>query len=111
VKKEEAQELLRKYRLGQCTEKELQIIHRWYESFDNENLEINLSYADDLNKLRKQIYENITGKINQAEKNKASTQDEEEKGRRTTFFNFQNLKKLAAVLLVGLGAVIFYSKQ
>jgi transmembrane sensor len=111
VKKEEAQELLRKYRQGQCTEKEIQIINRWYESLDNESLEMSLSDADDLNNLRKQMHENITGNIDKAEKNKVSTQEGEEKVKRLTFFNFQNLKKLAAVLLVGLGAVIFFSKQ
>jgi transmembrane sensor len=109
VKKEEAQEFLRKYCLGKCTKKELEVIDHWYHSFENDKVDMDLSNADILNNIRKQMHEKILFKIIRAEEN--NNQNQEKPITKMIFFNFQNLKRIAAVLLIGIGVTFFFSKE
>lgn len=59
---EEAQELLRKYRAGQCTEKERKIINQWYRSFDDNLADDDLA-SRDLDMLKSQMLESINNRI------------------------------------------------
>ena len=75
MKKNKAQELLRKYCLGQCTKEELEFIERWYHSFDGaENEDVMFSDTEDLNSVREEMFRNITSKISQAEESLGTIQ-------------------------------------
>jgi transmembrane sensor len=109
LKKEEAQELLRKYRLGRCTKEELEIIERWYDSFDKgEGAETPCSHTDDLLSFREEMLENITSTINLAEKDFGMRQRCDKRTGGVAALNFKNLIRIAAVLLVGAALGIFF---
>jgi transmembrane sensor len=111
LKKEEAQELLKKYRLGQCTKKELEIINHWYQSFDNDEVDLEFTNGSSLNDLRKLMHSNILGRIDHAEEKTGILQYQKKPVKETRFLNFQNLKRIAAVLIVGVGLAFFFSEQ
>lgn len=104
MEKEEAQKLLRKYHLGQCTERELEIIDRWYQSLSQEKTD--LSGVDNLNKLGKKMLGNINSKIKKTEKN-SSKHIKGKSGRKLGFYNLKNLIKIAAIFLMGIGLSYF----
>lgn len=106
MKKEEAQELLRRYRAGLCTERELAIIERWYQSFDKINLE--LLDEDTLNATKDQILEKINKKINEVEERKQFNQFQQKPLRKRHLFGLSDLKKIAAILIVGIGIAFFF---
>jgi len=96
---EEAKELLRKFRSGHCTDRELEIIDRWYEAMGEEN-EIPLFNQNiDLNEIRNYIKDEVNKEI-------ALEEGGTEKGK-VIQFNF--IIKAAAVLLIVFAvAFIFY---
>lgn len=100
---------MRKYRFGQCTKRELEIIDRWYQSLDKDQSD--LSEMDDLTMTGKQMLENINNRIDQKEEKKR-LQEKEKAIRKLDIFNFPNLKKVAAVFfLVGTGLVLLHYIQ
>lgn len=100
MEKEEAQKLLKKYYLGQCTERELKIIDQWYQSLPEENLD--LSGADNLIKVGKRLQGNINSQINRIEDNKGK-EIQGKSGRIPIIPNLKNLVKIAAIILIGIG--------
>lgn len=100
MEKEEAQKLLKKYHLGQCTERELKIIDQWYQTLPDESL--GFSDSDNLNKVGKRMLVNINCQIKKIEINKGK--DIQKKS--GSILNNQNLKiliKIAAIILIGIG--------
>lgn len=106
MKKEEAQELLKRYRLGQCTEKEIEIINQWYNSFDE--TEADLFEEDTLRNTKKEMLENINRKICQAGENEKVREGSGDPIRRMVFLRYENLRRMAAVLLVGVVLAFFF---
>jgi transmembrane sensor len=92
---EEAKDLLRKYRMGTCTEKELQVVNQWYQSLeeDAELLEAELDFEG----LRKEILTDINTRIGK-----------EERKERPIFVSYG--WRAAAVLLMVLSAVFAFYK-
>jgi transmembrane sensor len=111
LKKEEAQELLKKYRLGHCTKRERELLDHWYHSFDNDDIKVDLSDGNIINDLRKKIHEGVLEKIDHTEGNSRTLKYQAKPDRKMVFLNFQNLKRIAAVLIAGLGFYFFFSEK
>jgi ferric-dicitrate binding protein FerR (iron transport regulator) len=110
--KEDARELLKRYRLGQCTAKELEIIDRWYHSFDSNSVnEADLAEGGRLDDLKAQMFESITGTIADMSEGRRLTGQMAPIPTRQVFFNFTTISRVAAVLLVGVSAGIFIYTQ
>lgn len=108
MEKEEAQELLRRYHAGLCTERELAIINRWYQSFD----EIDLDLVDEatLNATKDQMLEKITERIAEIEGRKRLNRLHR-RPRQRYLFNLSVLKKIAAILILGISVTFFFYKR
>jgi transmembrane sensor len=111
LKKEEAQELLKKYRLGHCTKNELELIDHWYDAFEKEEIKVDLSDGNIINHLREKIYEGVLERIDHAEGNSRTLKYQAKPDRKMVFLNFQNLKRIAAVLIAGVGFYFFLSEK
>lgn len=106
MEKEEAQELLRRYHAGLCTERELAIINRWYQSFD----EIDLDLVDEttLNATKDQMLEKITERIAEIEGRKQLNRLHRRPSRQRHLFNLSDLKKIAAILILVISVAFFF---
>lgn len=109
---EEAQELLRRYRLGQCTKEEKEIIDRWYHSFDQqEGNEKDFAGMGPLKELKAQMFESIASRI-ELEENPDKKPAPEKPVRKLYHFDFQTLRRIAAILIVGAGmGLLFYAER
>ncbi|CAN5524990.1 FecR family protein [soil metagenome] len=108
---EQARVLLKKYRLGQCTKEELDIINQWYDSFDNEN---ELSEPTDHSKLQSvkmNMFDEINRQINLSEANTKESQYFINSDTKIPFFNTAKWLKIAAVLLIGVGFIFYLSDR
>jgi transmembrane sensor len=93
---QDAKDLLRKYREGTCTERELQIVNQWYENLDDEKSGEEII---DFNSLKKELFANINTTINR-----------EEGTERTLFWSYA--WKVAAVIVLVAGLVFaFYNSK
>ena len=109
---EEARELLRRYRLGQCTRKELEIIDLWYQSFDSKSIdETDLAEGGRLDDVKAQMFASITNKIAGADEGRSASGAPAAISRRHVILNFANITRIAAVLLVGVSTGIFIYTQ
>ena len=109
---EDARELLKRYRLGQCTQEELRIIDHWYESYDSTSLEeTDLAKGGQLDDLKAQMFKSITHKIAVADEKPTATATPASPAGRQVFFNFAYLSRVAAVLLAAVSVGIFLYKQ
>lgn len=106
MKKEEAQELFRKYGMGLCTTKEAEIITRWYESLGKD--EHDVAKNDELDKIGKQMLENIHNRIDGEKKLKQPTTSDR-LSKETHFIRFGHLMKMVAIFfsLAGVGYFIY----
>jgi ferric-dicitrate binding protein FerR (iron transport regulator) len=112
LSEEDARELLKRYRLGQCTGKELEILDHWYQSFDSRSVdEIDLAEGGRLDDLKAQMFEGITNKIADMGEGQRIAEELSVISPRQVFFNFATLSRIAAVLLVGVSAGIFIYTQ
>ena len=97
LEKKDAQELLRRYRLGLCTEREIEMINHWYESLGDGKRSEEISDNDEVHD---DMLEAITGRIDAAE------------GKipiRKMYFPVRlNLRRMAAVLIAGIGLALFF---
>jgi transmembrane sensor len=91
---EEAKDLLRKYQMGTCTERELQIVNQWYESLED-NSGLHESELD-FDGLKKEMLTDINQRI-----------DKEEGKERSIYFSY-GWKAAAAILLVLTSIYAFY---
>lgn len=108
---QEAQELLRKYRKGQCTKRELEILDRWYDSFDQSaGNEMDFAGKDELEELKIQMFENISNRVH-GEEAAHETDRKEAAVTRIHHFDFRILTRIAAILIVGAGAGFFFYSQ
>jgi transmembrane sensor len=106
LKKEEAQELLRKYRLGLCTRRESEIIEHWYNSLGRNNN----CWAEhgELDKVGAQMLENINKRIDIEEKlRQPPTKDSLSKDPKALWIG--QLMKIAAILFIlgGMGYFLY----
>lgn len=104
---EEAQDLLRRYRLGECTESERQIVDFWYQS---------LSAGEDdqserLDDLKAQMLDSINHKIDQASGEESSTAAKSGGAKARSLVTFAALRRIAAILVVGTAVGIFFYKH
>lgn len=88
------QKLLKKYRLGDCTEPERQLVEEWYSNLDRGYV----VDVQDINSLEQKLWANISTQIDQKESEIESV-DYALKG----IIRWSVLRKIAAVLLIGLG--------
>lgn len=108
---EQARELLRRYRLGQCTASELEIIERWYRSYDKDGVDqIDFTDAAGLDDLKGQMFDTINRKID-LEDHPAVSRNATSSVRKLSFFAGANLRRIAAVLVVGTAIGIFFYRQ
>jgi transmembrane sensor len=106
-----AQELLRRYRLGHCTEDEVKIIERWYRSLDlQEDRERNLAAKDGLNALKVEMFNSISDKIS-LEEARGRTTGTQKPIRKLYAFDVRTLIRIAAILIVGTGLGLFFYAQ
>ena len=108
LEKEEAKELLRRYRQGKCTERELKIVDRWYNSFDD--ADIKLPPNSRLNAIKAEMLENIKSQIARDEMS-VSRRVSEKLPVKASMFSFAILKRIAAVLVIGFGIGFFFYNQ
>lgn len=109
MKKKEAKELLKKYRMGLCTKSESDLINFWFNSFEDDKSK--QGYLDPLivnEQIGKQIYENVFNKINQTEENLKINQIKDKNIRQKIFIKYEIFLKIAAVILVGIGIAFFF---
>lgn len=110
LKKEEAQELLKKYRLGLCTERELAVIERWYKSYDT--TEVSLPNDLQLKAIKAEMLQNIKNTIDRNEI-KVQRGREIQSTAKVRVLNFTFLKRIAAVLALGgvIGLFVYNQQQ
>lgn len=95
----EYQKLLEKYSQGKCTEKELEILNEWYNSFDNDEHELNPKEIADL---KTEMFNNISAGIDKEEER---IQDLQPPNLTTPVraFNIYRFARIAAVIVVAVG--------
>lgn len=99
---------MRRYRKGLCTERELKIVNLWYKSFDD--AEVRLPADSQLNAMKAEMLENIRHRI-ATEKLNVSRGNRKWRPENGRIFNLTNIKRFAAVLVVGLGIGFFVRNQ
>lgn len=107
MRKKEAQELLKKYRLGECNKREAAIVEQWYSSLGYSVAE--LPAKDDRQRIKVEILENINNEISGNDRMRHLKYTDRFNGDR--WFGFSNLKKIAAILLVGITLAFFFYNQ
>jgi transmembrane sensor len=108
---EDAQDLLKRYRAGQCTEKELEIINQWYQSFEKAGADETLANSGDLDTLKKEMFETINNKIDKQEQAPAILSDRNSKVRKLYPWGFGVISRIAAVLLLSTTVALFFYKR
>ena len=105
----EYQKLLEKYSQGKCTEKELQILDEWYNSFDNDVHELD---AKEIADLKAEMFNNISAGI---EREEGSFRKPGPSTFTTRFksINIYQFARIAAVLVlaVAVGIVVYLRKD
>lgn len=110
LSEKEAQELLKRYRLGQCTKEEVEMIDRWYRSFDeNGDVEIDSADTNAVREIKAQMFENIANRID-AEENRRKIAAQKPV-RKLYPIDLQAWRRIAAILIVGAGAGFFFYAQ
>lgn len=99
---EEVKELLRRFRLGQCSNRELEIIDKWYDALGEENEFTLFNEELDFNQIKKDIDREVNKKI--------SLEEGEEKNLKIIRLSYY--LKVAAVFLVALSVIfVFYNND
>ena len=108
--KGEAQELLRKYRMGQCTQREIDIINQWYHTLGHMQSDgRSISKQGDLNELRLEMLEGINERIAAAEQETLPAENITRLSGKRRFLSFNTISSgMAAAFLAGVGALIFF---
>jgi transmembrane sensor len=105
--KQAAQELLRRYRKGLCTDEEIELINRWYNKLDQEDANKDFAQdADYLSELKAAMLESIGHRIDDAPGSEVANKGERPVKQRF-LVSFSSLRRVAAVLLVGLAVGLF----
>lgn len=107
MRKEEAQELLRKYRLGQCNKRESAIVEQWYRLLGENRAKV--PDKDGLHRIKAEMLGNILENINRIERVKPLYPSK--RLLRESWYGFTILKRAAAILLVGITLASFYYNQ
>src|SRR5690606_21489163 len=99
-------ELLRKYRLGLCTERESEMIEHWYNSLGRN--ETCWAENEELDKIGAQMLENINKRIDIEEKLKRPTTDHMLSKKPHVLWHGQLIQTAAIFLIiVGMGYFIY----
>ena len=100
--KEEAQELLRKYRMGQCTQREIDIINQWYHTLGHMQSDgRSIPKQGDLNELRLEMLEGINERIAAAEQETLPAENITRLSGKRRFLTFNTISSgMAAAFLV-----------
>lgn len=107
--RKEAEELLKRYRMGLCTEWEKQAIEHWYYTLNrSEEAGIDASDARQLDEIRRKMFAQISNKIDWAEADRHSRK--RPAVRRLYSIDFRTLSRIAAVLVVCMGVGAFLYK-
>lgn len=101
---EEAQDLLRRYRLGECTESERQIVDLWYQSLSAGEVD----QSERLDDLKAQMLDSINHKIDEVSGEQSSTPAQSGGGKTLPLVTFAVLRRIAAILVVGTAVGIFF---
>lgn len=111
MEKEAAKDLLKRYRLGQCTKREIEIINQWYRSFDGED--IDLSNDLKLSNTKKEMMSNISESILEVGRKDGLKLSSQKPVIKLYSENFKSLRRIAAVFLVFAIALslFFYNQQ
>lgn len=109
--KREYQELLTRYLEGKCTKEELETLNRWYESFDGDSGDTEIPAADNFLELKSEMFENITKGIHAAEAQSKNPHNGETPRRKAKVIRFLPLKRMAAIITVGIGVGIYILSQ
>ena len=101
----EYQKLLEKYSQGRCTEKELEILNEWYNSFDNDEHELD---AKEIADLKSEMFNNISAGIDKEEESLQNLQPPTFTTRLKAL-NIYHFARIAAVLVlaVGIGTIVY----
>lgn len=101
----EYQKLLEKHRQGKCTEKELEILNEWYNSFDNDEHELNASEIADL---KTEMFNRISAGIDKEEESIQNPQPSTltTRLRDTCIYRFARIAAII-VFAVGLGMLVY----
>lgn len=103
---------MKRYRSGQCTERELEIIDNWYQSFESDGANAtNPLDGIDPEKLKMEMFEHINSKIDVAGSDGALMKDNEGRRRGLYLYHSGLLSRIAAVLVVGVALGIFYFRD
>jgi len=105
--KRESQELLNRYLEGKCTKEELEAVEQWYASFDESGEVLDTNNLPDL---KNEMFQNITSGIEDQELERNYAHDERPAEKVRTI-SLQWLKRIAAVITVGIAAGIFIYSQ
>lgn len=108
--KEEAEALLKKYHLGRCTPREMEIIDRWYESYSNGEAKIDTD-TEKQGQLKEEMLRNIYQEIGKPTQTKGADL-EFTPSKRARMVAYGTLWKVAAVLVVSVASgLYFYSTK
>lgn len=107
MRKEEAQELLKKYCLGQCTKREAAIVDQWYRSLGKNGAIIPDEVA--LGQVKEEMWSNIQKDTAREGRMRRLPPDKGSRGKK--WFDFPNLKRVAALLLIGMTLAFFFYYQ
>jgi transmembrane sensor len=109
---EEAQELLRRYRAGQCTKREVEIINQWYQSLDEDAAdEEALIISGDLDTVKSRMLETINNRIDREETVTEIPYEGKSRVRKFHISSFDVIARIAAVLVLTTAVGLFIYKK
>jgi ferric-dicitrate binding protein FerR (iron transport regulator) len=108
---EEAQHLLKRYREGRCTKKELEIINRWYQSFDQNEADQDSMSPVDIDRLKRQMFQSVNNKIDLVERTAEISDDRKSLSGNRLFSTFKIISRIAAVLVVTIALAFFFYER
>lgn len=109
--KREYQRLLTKYLGGKCSGGEQVEVERWYDSFDQDNRNrIDISDRETLLQLKSEMFRNIRQGIDRLER-QISGAHLQPPDKRARVIKLRPMKRLAAIILAGIGIVLAVVSQ
>lgn len=98
--------MLKRYRLGQCTKREIEIINQWYKSFDDTDIDLSNDFR--LSNTKKEMMNSISESILKAEKKESRAAISKKPIATLYSGNFENLRRIAAAFLILAIALSFF---
>lgn len=97
--------------MGLCSQREIEIVNRWFDSIDLEETDGSFHEREQLPHLGDEMFEEISNRIDESW-GAATTGNADAPVREMPFWNMQNLRRIAAIsVLTVLAVVFFYSQQ